>query len=128
MAERHPELVREAEFLLNEGGTIRADEAGHVEYVGVGTTEKSPFWLDLTARGTAGHGSRPTPDKPVHRLGRALNRIAEWRAPPLLAPAARRPFAGLAADERRSTLRPRVSDNPAALPRPARPPRLHPHS
>src|SRR2546426_2884602 len=64
MAERHPELVREAEFLLNEGGTIRADEAGHVEYVGVGTTEKSPFWLELTARGTAGHRPRPPPPKP----------------------------------------------------------------
>src|SRR2546426_1459555 len=64
MAERHPELVREAEFLLNEGGTIRADEAGHVEYVGVGTTEKSPFWLELTARGTAGDGSPAPPPNP----------------------------------------------------------------
>src|SRR2546426_7379614 len=86
MAERHPELVREAEFLLNEGGTIRADEAGHVEYVGVGTTEKSPFWLELTARGTAGHGSRPTPDNPGHRLVRALARIAAVQTPLIVAP------------------------------------------
>src|SRR3989449_1525537 len=72
MAERHPELVREAEFLLNEGGTIRADEAGHVEYVGVGTTEKSPFWLELTARGTAGHGSPTPPRQPGNGRGNLL--------------------------------------------------------
>src|SRR2546426_8465836 len=96
MAERHPELVREAEFLLNEGGTIRADEAGHVEYVGVGTTEKSPFWLELTARGTAGHGSRPTPDNPVHRLGPALARVAAFQTPPLLTPTGGRHFPDLA--------------------------------
>lgn len=78
---QHPELVRGAEFLINEGGTIRADDAGHIDYIGVGTTEKSPFWLDLTARGTAGHGSRPTPDNPVHRLVGALARIAAYQTP-----------------------------------------------
>ena len=65
-AEHHGDLIRNAEFLINEGGTIRADGRGGdgVEYYGVGTTEKSPFWLDMTARGTPGHGSRPTPDNP----------------------------------------------------------------
>src|SRR5437870_5707032 len=55
---QHPELVRDAEFLITEGGTIRADADGHIAYYGVATTEKSPFWLDMVARGTAGHGSR----------------------------------------------------------------------
>src|SRR5881392_471618 len=73
--EHHPELVRDAEFLLNEGGTIRTDTNGRIEYYGVGTTEKSPFWLNLTAHGTPGHGSRPTPDNPVHRLVRDLSTI-----------------------------------------------------
>jgi len=39
------DLVRNAEFLLNEGGDIRADARGDVEYYGIATTEKSPFWL-----------------------------------------------------------------------------------
>ncbi len=73
IVEHQASLVRDAEFLLNEGGVTRADGRGGVEFYGVGTTEKSPFWLDVTARGTAGHGSRPTPDNPVHRLIRALN-------------------------------------------------------
>src|SRR2546429_1405871 len=94
IAEHQADLVRDAEFLLNEGGVTRADGRGGVEFYGVGTTEKSPFWLDVTARGTAGHGSRPTPDNPVHRLIRALNRIAHWRTPLLVTPAARRACAG----------------------------------
>src|SRR3989442_2021936 len=62
IVERHPELVREAEFLLNEGGTIRADEAGMVEEVGGGTTGKSPFSLYGTWDRTAGHRTpAPTP-------------------------------------------------------------------
>src|SRR6266581_4631003 len=69
-AEHHADLIRDAEFLITEGGTIRADARGRIEYYGIGTTEKSPFWLNVTARGTAGHGSRPTPDNPVHRLVR----------------------------------------------------------
>lgn len=96
IVEQHPELLRDAEFLLNEGGTIRADEAGHVEYVGVGTTEKSPFWLELTTHGTAGHGSRPTPDNPVHRLVRALARIAAFQTPLVVTPTVERYFHDLA--------------------------------
>src|SRR5881396_1988706 len=95
--------------------STRADGRGGVEFYGVGTTEKSPFWLDLTARGTAGHGSRPTPDNPVHRLIRALNRIAEWRTPLTVTPAAERSFRDLATIERDSTLRRWLSDIRAAL-------------
>jgi len=29
--ENHPDLIRDAEFLINEGGTIRADASGHTE-------------------------------------------------------------------------------------------------
>jgi acetylornithine deacetylase/succinyl-diaminopimelate desuccinylase-like protein len=100
IAEHQADLVRGAEFLLNEGGLTRAKPQGGVEFYGVGTTEKSPFWLDMTARGTAGHGSRPTPDNPVHRLIRALNRIADYRTPLIVTPAAERSFRDLATIER----------------------------
>ena len=110
IVDQQVDLVKDAEFLLNEGGLTRADGRGGVAFYGVGTTEKSPFWLDMTARGTAGHGSRPTPDNPVHRLIRALNRIAEWRTPLIVTPAAERSFADLATIERDSTLRRWLSD------------------
>src|SRR5206468_12956580 len=115
IVEHQADLVRNAEFLLNEGGLTRADGGGVVEFYGVGTTEKSQFWLDVTARGTAGHGSRPTPDKPVHRLIRALNRIADWRTPLTVTPAAERSFSDLATIERDSTVRRWLSDIRTAL-------------
>src|SRR3989449_6915732 len=99
IVEHQADLIRNAEFLLNEGGLTRSDGHGGVEFYGVGTTEKSPFWLDVTARGTAGHGSRPTPDNPVHRLVRALHRIANWQTPLTVTPAAERSFRDLATIE-----------------------------
>ena len=115
IVEHQADLVKDAEFLLNEGGVTRSDGRGGVEFYGVGTTEKSPFWLDVTARGTAGHGSRPTPDNPVHRLIRALDRIAEWRTPLTVTPAAERSFRDLATIERDSTVRRWFSDIRTAL-------------
>ena len=119
IAEQKADLVRGAEFLLNEGGLTRARTGGlgggPVEFFGVGTTEKSPFWLDVTARGTAGHGSRPTPDNPVHRLIRVLNRIADWKTPLIVTPAAERSFRDLATIERDTTVRRWLSDIRAAL-------------
>jgi acetylornithine deacetylase/succinyl-diaminopimelate desuccinylase-like protein len=115
LAERQVELFRNAEFLLNEGGTTRANARGGVEYYGVGTTEKSPFWLDVTVRGTAGHGSRPSPDNPVHRLVRALNRIADWRTPLIVTPTVERSLRDLAGIERDSTTRRWLSDIRSAL-------------
>src|SRR5881394_284676 len=115
IVQRRPDLVRDAEFLLNEGGEIHADARGAVEYYGIATTEKSPFWLDIIARGTAGHGSRPTPDNPVHRLVSALNRIADWRTPLTVTPTVERSFRDLATIERDSTARRWLSDIRTAL-------------
>lgn len=115
--EHHAELIGDAEFLINEGGTTRANGRGGVDYYGVGTTEKSPFWLDMTARGTAGHGSRPTPDNPVHRLIGALQRVADWssRSALIVTPVVERYFRDLAVLERDTLARRWFSDIRAAL-------------
>src|SRR5881396_3328516 len=115
IVERHPELVRDAEFLVNEGGTIRLGEDRRVEYYGVGTTEKSPFWLQLVARGTAGHGSRPTPDNPVHRLIRGVARVAAYQTPLLVTPPVDRYFRDLATIEPDAQRRGWFQDIRAAL-------------
>src|SRR3989442_2325615 len=111
----HADLVRDAELLITEGGTIRADARGRIEYYGIGTTEKSPFWLDMTAKGTSGHGSRPTPDNPVHRLTRALYRIANWQTPLAVTPTVERYFRDLSTIETDATRRAWLADVRAAL-------------
>ncbi len=92
IATERPDLVRGAEFLITEGGAMREGDSGRVQYVGVGVTEKAPFWLDVTAHGIAGHGSRPTPNNSVERLLRALGRIRAWAdtAPIVVTPTAER--------------------------------------
>ena len=91
-----PELVRDAEYLLTEGGTIRAAANGMVEYYGIGITEKAPYWLNVTSRGTPGHGSRPVADNPVHRLVRALARLEAYETPLVVTPTVERYFRALA--------------------------------
>ncbi len=113
--EHHPEVVQDAEFLLTEGGAIRTDATGRIEYYGVGTTEKSPFWLNLTAHGTPGHGSRPTPDNPVHRLVRALSRIAAYQTPLVVTPAVERYLRDLSTIESDPARRAALADVRAAL-------------
>lgn len=95
----HTPLLADAEYLLNEGGTIRADADGRIEYYGVGTTEKSPFWLNVTVHGTAGHASRPTLDNPVHRLVHVLSRIAAYQTPLVVTPVVERYLRDLATIE-----------------------------
>ncbi len=115
IAERHPELVRGAEFLINEGGSMPMDGAANVAYVGIGVTEKAPFWLRITAHGTAGHGSRPTGDNAVERLVRALGRVQRYQAPFVVTPAADRFFKDLAARERDPSRRAWYGDVRSAL-------------
>jgi len=68
IVEHQADLVRDAEFLLNEGGVTRSDGLGGVEFYGVGTTEKSPFWLDVTAPARPATALARRPTNPVHRL------------------------------------------------------------
>ena len=57
VTKHHLDALLNAEFVLNEGGSITTDNAGKSLYYGVLTAEKSPFWLEVIARGTPGHGS-----------------------------------------------------------------------
>src|SRR5439155_339092 len=72
-------------------------------------------WLNLTAHGTPGHGSRPTPDNPVHRLVRALSRIAAYQTPLVVTPAVERYFRDLSTIETDQARRAALADVRAAL-------------
>jgi acetylornithine deacetylase/succinyl-diaminopimelate desuccinylase-like protein len=84
-----------AEYALAEGGHIDAT-AGRVRFVEITTTEKVPRGVRLLAHGTAGHGSRPTPDNAVVRLAGAVAKLGAWQPPMRLLPATRTYFERLA--------------------------------
>lgn len=114
-AEHKAALIRDAEFLINEGGDNRVGEDGRTRYYGLAVTEKVPFWLRLTMRGTPGHGSRPTPDNPVARLARVLARIADWQTPLQVTPPVAGYFRDLATRETEPKRRAWFADPEAAL-------------
>ncbi|MBV8206701.1 MAG: M20/M25/M40 family metallo-hydrolase [Acidobacteria bacterium] len=78
MIANHPELLRNAEYLLTEGGETLA-QGDAVQYVGIDTAEKSPFWIHIAAAGRPGHGSRPLPDSAPNELVRALGKLVAYR-------------------------------------------------
>ena len=79
--QRHPELLRDVEFLITEGGDNEVDEKGNVSYFGVSVAEKRTFWQRLSVKGVPSHGSRPTKQNPVPRLVAALDKIARYETP-----------------------------------------------
>jgi acetylornithine deacetylase/succinyl-diaminopimelate desuccinylase-like protein len=108
-------LLRDAEFLLNEGGHNRLGPTGRSEYYGVAVTEKVPYWIRLTARGVPGHGSIPRPDNAAARISRAVGRIAAYQTPVKLTPPAERYFQELATREPDPLRRRWLADPTAAL-------------
>ena len=92
----HADLVKDAEFLINEGAFIDSQTDGKPVHVDVGISEKSVLWLHLTARGNAGHASMPMPDSSVNRLLKSVGRIVENPPPPTILPAVREYFKKIA--------------------------------
>jgi acetylornithine deacetylase/succinyl-diaminopimelate desuccinylase-like protein len=78
--ENHPDLLRDVEFVITEGGDNPVVD-GKLQYYGVSVAEKRTFWQRLTVRGIPSHGSRPTKHNPVPKLVRALNRLANYETP-----------------------------------------------
>jgi len=73
--EHRPDVVKGAEFLLNEGYGIEVGANGKPLYWGVDVAEKSVLWLKVTAKGNAGHASMPVRDSAPNRLVEGLSRL-----------------------------------------------------
>jgi acetylornithine deacetylase/succinyl-diaminopimelate desuccinylase-like protein len=79
LVEEHPELVR-AEYVLNEIGAYTF-YVGDAIFYPIQVAEKGICWFELTAEGTAGHGSMPRPDNAVVRIARAVEALGRVRLP-----------------------------------------------
>jgi acetylornithine deacetylase/succinyl-diaminopimelate desuccinylase-like protein len=88
----HGDLIKDSEFLINEGFHIDTDSSGKPLYWGVDIAEKNVLWLKLTAKGEAGHASMPMPDSSTNRLTRALSTIVTNPPPPVVLPPVREFF------------------------------------
>jgi acetylornithine deacetylase/succinyl-diaminopimelate desuccinylase-like protein len=91
--------IEGAEFALNEGGRIRAENR-RIPLVNIQTTEKIPYNILLTANGPSGHASIPLPDNALAALARAVVKVHEWKTPVRLNETTRLYFSGLARLER----------------------------
>ena len=76
MVEKHFGAI-DAEYCLAEGGqNVIVDD--QVKTVGIETTEKMPRRVTLVARGTPGHGSKPTLENAVVILAQAVAKAGAW--------------------------------------------------
>lgn len=85
LLENHPELFSGVAAVLGEGGANRMAE-NRLLWWGIEVAQKRPLWLEVTARGRAGHGSGLNPWSANHDLIRGLDRLLEaaprWRVSP----------------------------------------------
>ena len=79
MVNQHYDKI-DAEFCFAEGGSVVRKD-GKTEYAGIATTEKIPRAIELTAKGTAGHGSVPLQSNAIVHLANAIAKITTWKAP-----------------------------------------------
>lgn len=105
----HFDLIKDAEFALNEGGRVRVRK-GRVYSINVQVTEKISYAVVATSRGTSGHGSVPLPDNAIAALSRALGRVHAARQPARLNDVTRAYFAGLAKVEQDPAMRQAMQD------------------
>jgi acetylornithine deacetylase/succinyl-diaminopimelate desuccinylase-like protein len=79
MADNHLDAIN-AEFCLAEGGGV-VRTGGKIVQANIGTTEKEPRFIEIIARGPAGHGSVPSRGNAVTKLSAAVGKVAEWTPP-----------------------------------------------
>jgi acetylornithine deacetylase/succinyl-diaminopimelate desuccinylase-like protein len=87
LVEHHPDLLEGVSEAIGEVGGFSATLGGQRLYL-LQTAEKGMAWLQLAARGTAGHGSMLQSDNAVTELAEAVARIGRHEWPVRLTPSA----------------------------------------
>ncbi|MGP4028956.1 M20/M25/M40 family metallo-hydrolase [Actinomadura sp. 3N407] len=95
VAREHREIFDGCTEAISESGGFSVD-AGGTRIYPIATGERGTTWMKLTARGTAGHGSKPAPDNAVAEIAHAVSRLASHRWPVRLTPGVRALLDGLA--------------------------------
>jgi acetylornithine deacetylase/succinyl-diaminopimelate desuccinylase-like protein len=96
LVEQHAGLFEGCTEAVGESGAFTFHAAGQRLYP-VASAERGTAWLKLTARGRAGHGSKPNEANAVTRLAGAVARIGAYRWPVRLIPTVRAAVEAIAA-------------------------------
>jgi acetylornithine deacetylase/succinyl-diaminopimelate desuccinylase-like protein len=86
LVERHAELFDGCTEAVGESGAFTFHAGQGRRLYPIASAERGTAWLKLTARGRAGHGSKPNPDNAVTLLCAAMARIGNYRWPVRLIP------------------------------------------
>jgi acetylornithine deacetylase/succinyl-diaminopimelate desuccinylase-like protein len=92
-----PRLFAGVTHAIGEGGGTLHRLPGGAHLYPVACGERGTAWIELTARGTAGHGSRPKADNAVATLADTIARLATIRWPIRLIPQVRSLLDGIGA-------------------------------
>jgi acetylornithine deacetylase/succinyl-diaminopimelate desuccinylase-like protein len=97
LVERHPELFEGCTEAVGESGAFTFHAGAGRRLYPIASAERGTAWLKLTARGRAGHGSKPNEANAVTRLAGAVARIGAYRWPVRLIPTVRAAVEAIAA-------------------------------
>jgi acetylornithine deacetylase/succinyl-diaminopimelate desuccinylase-like protein len=89
LVERHPELFEGCTEAIGESGAFTFHAGPGLRLYPIASAERGTAWLKLTARGRAGHGSKPNSQNAVTRLAGAVTRIGAHTWPLRLIPTVR---------------------------------------
>ena len=98
LVERHPELFEGCTEAVGESGAFTFHAGPGRRLYPIASAERGTAWLKLTARGRAGHGSKPNDANAVTRLAEAVARIGTYRWPVRLIPTVRAAVEAIAAE------------------------------
>lgn len=79
MVKNGADLLKNSDFLIDEGTFPWIDKKGNLAAYFVSIGEKSPVWLTIAFRGEPGHGSVPIEDSSVNRAIRAAGKILDYK-------------------------------------------------
>jgi acetylornithine deacetylase/succinyl-diaminopimelate desuccinylase-like protein len=89
LVRHHADLFEGCTEGISESGAYTFHAGDGVRLYPIGAGERGTAWLDLVARGTAGHGSRVNRDNAVGALAAAVARIDAYEWPVRLTPTVR---------------------------------------
>ncbi|NED90863.1 peptidase dimerization domain-containing protein, partial [Streptomyces sp. SID11233] len=86
LAEEHGHLFEGVSEGVSESGAFTFHDGSGNELYPIAAGERGTAWLELTARGRAGHGSKANAENAVSRLAAAVTRIGAHKWPVRLTP------------------------------------------